>query len=526
MRAVIRRSLSQIVLVAMAAGFGPAPAPAADWLQFGVDPAHSGYNASERGYSTADGNRLAFPAVTLAAVVDVAPVFLGAVATDSGTKDLLIAVAKNGTVMALNAADGAVVWSHKPTGSGTLTTSAAAVDPDRQYVYAYGLDGKVHKYRVADGAEALQQGWPQVVTLKPDTDKVASGLTTATAANSLAYLFAATNSYYDKGDYQGSLTTISLATGDQRVFNAQCSDLTIHFVKYGVTSGAGQNDCTQIASSKVGQTANSGIWGRPGAVYDAGTDRVYVATGNGLFDPNNDLHNGRDWGDSVLALNPDGSGAGAGMPVDSYTPVDESSLLGGDTDLGSTSPAILPAPAGSSVAHLGVQGGKDSCVRLLNLDSLNGSPGPGHVGGELQAIALTNAVDHCTDGINANNFLTQPAVWVNPADASTWVFIAHGTGIAAYRLMLDAAGDPSLSPQWSSTNSGTSAVVANGTLYYASSHALRALDALTGEAIWSDDQIGNIHWQSPIVVNGRVYVIDLTSRLWVYRLDGIFRGSF
>jgi hypothetical protein len=52
------------------------------------------------------------------------------------------------------------------------------------------------------------------------------------------------------------------------------------------------------------------------------------------------------------------------------------------------------------------------------------------------------------------------------------------------------------------------------------------LDALTGQAIWSDDQIGNIHWQSPIVVNGRLYVIDLTSKLRVYQFDGIFRGSF
>jgi hypothetical protein len=35
-----------------------------------------------------------------------------------------------------------------------------------------------------------------------------------------------------------------------------------------------------------------------------------------------------------------------------------------------------------------------------------------------------------------------------------------------------------------------------------------------------------VHWQSPIVVNGRVYMIDQTSKLFVYVLDGIVRQSF
>jgi PQQ-like domain len=518
--------LARIVPAAMAVALRAGPLQASDWLQFGGDPAHSGYNAAEHGYSTAAGNRLAFPAVTLPAHVDVAPVFLDGVATPGGIRNLLFVVAKNGTVMALDAATGNVVWSHQPTGSGTLTTSAPAIDSARQHVYAYGLDGKVHKYAAGDGAETLDEGWPQVVTLKPDVDKVASALTIATAANAVTHLYAATNSYFDTGDYQGSVTTIDLGTGAQRVFNAQCSSLTVHFVKDGVTSGASQNDCPKTLSSQPGQTANSGIWGRPGAVYAAVTDRVYVATGNGLFDPNNSFNTGMDWGDSMLALNPDGSGAGNGMPTDSYTPADDSHLLQNDADLGSTSPTIVPAPAGSNVAHLGLQGGKDACVRLLDLDNLSGMSAPGHVGGELQAVALPDNVDHCTDGGSAYNFLTQPAVWVDPADASTWVFIAHGTGVVAYRVAVDASGDPTLSPQWSSTNAGTSPVVANGTLYYASNHALRALSATTGSAIWSDGAIGNVHWQSPIVVNGRLYMIDQTSKLWVYLLDGVFRGTF
>ncbi len=61
----------------------------------------------------------------------------------------------------------------------------------------------------------------------------------------------------------------------------------------------------------------------PDATYDAGTDRVYITTGNGLFNANT---GGNNWGDSVLALKPDGTGAGGGLPVDSYTPTNYAAL--------------------------------------------------------------------------------------------------------------------------------------------------------------------------------------------------------
>ncbi|MDR3387220.1 MAG: PQQ-binding-like beta-propeller repeat protein [Rudaea sp.] len=501
-------------------------AHATDWLQFGSDAAHGSYNSAERGYSTATGNQLAFAPVTLPAVADSAPIFVGDVATGTGIRDLLLVATMDGSLLALNAADGSLVWSQKPAGAGMVTTGSPAVEPGRQYVYAYGLDGKVHKYQLGDGTEVLATGWPQVSTLKPDVEKGASALTIATTGGAATYLYSVTNSYYDGGDYQGHLTSINLSTGVQAVFNAQCSDLTFHFVKNGISSGSGQDDCQQIASAKAGQTAGSGIWGRPGAVYDAGTNRVYVATGNGLFDPVDMLGNGIDWGDSVLALNPDGSGSGVqGMPVDSYTPSTYVQLQDSDADLGSTSPAILPAPVGSNVAHLGLQGGKDGCVRLLNLDMLGGSAGAGHIGGELQTVDLPGG-NQCAEGGNLGTFKAQAAVWVNPADASTWVFVAHNAGIVAYQVVVTGSGNPALSQVWTSSDSGTSPVVANATVYYVQSGVVRALDAATGSAIWSDARIGGIHWQSPIVVNSRLYVTDEQAQLWVYQLDGIFRDNF
>src|SRR5262249_5596700 len=151
---------------------------------------------------------------------------------------------------------------------------------------------------------------PEVSTLKPDVEKGAAGLSISTAKSGNTYLYAVTDGYIgDANDYQGHVTAIDLAAGSQKVFNSLCSDKTIHFCKSG-TPGCtvGTNDCA---------SQQTGIWGRPGAVYDEGTDRVFVTTGNGQY---NASTGGFNWGDSVLALNPDGSGSPGGKPVDSYTP--------------------------------------------------------------------------------------------------------------------------------------------------------------------------------------------------------------
>jgi outer membrane protein assembly factor BamB len=522
------RALRQVAYVcaALIAAGAIGCARASDWLQFGGDAAHSGRNASERGYSTADGNRLVVGPVSLPVAVDGTPIFVETVSTAAGIKDLLLAVAKDGTLLALDAANGSVTWSARPVGNGTLTSAAPAIDPSRDRVYAYGLDGKVHKYNLGDGSEVVDAAWPQIATLKPDIEKSSSALTIAVAGNSHTYLYSATGSNVDLGDYQGHLTTIDLGAGTQNVFNAQCSELNMHFIANGVTSGPAQNDCTMIASPRPGQTAGSGLWSRAGAVFDAATDRVYFATGNGLFDPSNALGNGSDWGDSVLALNPDGTGAWSpGAPVDSYTPLTHAMQLQTDADLGSTSPAILPLPM-SSTRRLAVQGGKDGCVRLLDLDVLSGVIGTGHVGGELQAINLPGTVNHCGDGGNLGAFKTQPATWRNADDDTVWIFIAYASGVVAYQLESDDDGGPELEQRWFHAAGGTSPVVANRAVYYAATGSLRALDATTGALLWQDGSIGGIHWQSPIVVNGRLYVFDEAARLWVYQMDGVFRGAF
>jgi outer membrane protein assembly factor BamB len=466
----------------------PAPPTPGDWQQFGYDPRHSGVAVLETTLTPGNVSSLhRLYSVALPGTVDDAPVFLSGVTTALGVRDLLFVTTTDGRLVAVDAATGATVWSRQPAGGPNYTTSSPAIDPGRQLVYSYGLEGRVHRYRVGDGSEVTGSGWPQLATLKPDVEKCSPALAVAPAANGHTYLYVANGGYPgDQGDYQGHVTAVDLGSGAQRVWNADCSDQAVHFTH-------GNPDCPSVQSA---------VWARGGVVYDSDLDRILFATGNGSFDVPQGRH---DWGDSVLALRPDGSGNG-GLPLDSYTPVNFQQLDNSDLDLGSTAPAVLPPVPGSRLPHLAVQSGKDGNLRLLDLDDLSGHARAGAVGGELQIVPLPQG----------GEVLTAPAVWTDPASGTPWIFVANDSGLSGIRVVAGGDGTPSLVPVWTDPNGGTSPVVAGRMVFYVGGAGLRALAARTGALLWSDGGPASIHWQSPIVVGGRVYVADGNGALWAY----------
>jgi hypothetical protein len=483
-----------------------------DWLQFGFDPAHSGHNPFETEIS-AHGVGLhslaslhALYHVALPSIVNSTPVLLTDVQTPLGIRDLLFLTTIDGRILARDAADGSAVWERQaavPPGfvsmHGLSVTASAAIDPNRQFVYAWAFDGRVHKWAVGDGAEIATGGWPQLITLKPMVEKASSPLTIATAADGTTYLHVVTSGYYgDYGDYQGHLTTINLVTGQQTVFNALCTDQTVHF------ADGTPPDC--------GET-RAGIWGRGGVPYDARTGRIYLSTGNGLFDGN---VGGHHFGDSVLALGVDGRGQ-AGLPLDSYTPAEYQAMQDQDDDLGSLSLAILPDVAGSSVTHLGVQGGKDHWLRLLDLDDLSGQGGVGHVGGELQKI-----------GANISEVpVPHPTVWTRPSDHTVWLAVST----SGFRVDVGPAGTPVLTQVWQGHGCLSTMAVVNDVLICAGSNPT-ALDAYSGEYLWFGESAGgNGYWQSPIVANGHIYFatdggVSGTLSAYAVGADSIFANGF
>src|SRR5215813_645947 len=248
-----------------------------DWLQFNGDSQHSGNNTLETIISAANVPGLSFQfQATLPSIADGAPVYLSGVTTLSGTHDLLFVTTKAGHIVALDAHTGTSIWSHQ-NGPGTCkinngsttcyTTSSPAIDPNRLYVYSYGLDGKVHKYQVGDGTEITTGGWPETATLKGFDEKGSPALNFATTPGGTTYLYMANGGYPgDGGDYQGHITAIKLSDGSQKVFNSLCSDQTVHFVET-----PGSPDC-------VGHV-QSAIWSRASVIYDGVTGRIFMATG-------------------------------------------------------------------------------------------------------------------------------------------------------------------------------------------------------------------------------------------------------
>jgi outer membrane protein assembly factor BamB len=466
-----------IIAFAAAAWFGTAPA-SADWPLFGHDPARSGVAGPDAGLSAANVGRLHRRwAIALDAAADGAPIELDRAggAGAAGARALLFVETTRGTTYAVDARSGAIVWKRTTSGP-RITNSMPAADPSGRWIYAPGVDGFVRKYDALTGVEQIGGGFPLRVTWSPDIEKDGASLNVANG-----FLYAATGGYYgDFGQYDGHVVALDLATGRVRVINSLCSQIH-HLIQ---TPG----ECAD---------AKSGIWARAGVVVDPDPSmggRVYAATGNGKYDAN---AGGADYGDSVLAISADGSAI-----LDSYTPSDYQQLEDGDTDLGSTAPALLPRQTGSKTPLLAVQGGKDQQLKLLDRRHLGG------VGDELQEYDL------------GDELFSAPAVWTDPHGA-TLVFIGTASAVSAFAVET-VDGKSALRRVWSAASGGTSPIVAGGLVFAATDDAVNAFDAMSGKLVWSTAQpsaggsIGSVHWESPIVDRGWLYVSDETGRLYGY----------
>jgi outer membrane protein assembly factor BamB len=498
MRAHHRFGVLALALAALMAGCGggasssaPTPVPtvsvtpgsAVDWPRFGFDPARSGVNPSETAISptTVGALRRAWQ-VTLPGVADSSPILLHALKWPDGTtRDVLYVTTRDGRLLALDAASGKQLWSHQPSGP-KITHSSPVASPDRQTIYAYGLDGAVHAYSSITGAEKTEGKWPVRITAMTQTEKESSSLNIANG-----HVYATTSGYIgDAPPYQGHVVAMDAQSGATHVFNSLCANIPHVLVR---------GECA---------ASDAGIWARGGAVVDPTNGVVYAVTGNAPYDANTGGHN---YGDSVLAL------AGTDLRLlDAYTPTSYHQLDVQDVDLGSTAPALLPEIAGSKTPYLLVQGGKDAILRLLNRRDLSGQGGPGHLGGELQTLPSPGC-----------GIFTQPAVW-REGDGTIWVIVAGQCGLGAYQVATDASGATRLRADWHRDTVGTSPVLAGGVLFLATSGQVLALDPHTGRQLWGSAQasaggsIGGIHWESPIVTGGTLYVPDEDGHLTAYRV--------
>jgi outer membrane protein assembly factor BamB len=451
-------------VISAAAGNYPASAsgaiPDGDWTQFNYDAQRSGVGPAITGITPSGLAHLRARVLQLPGTVDSSVIALHAVKVHGRTRDVLIMTTTYGRTLALDARTGARLWQYVPAsigsyqGSSQITTATPTADPTRLFVYAAAPDGRVRKLAISNG----HQVWSRSVTFDPTHEKLASPPTIS--GNSLIVV---TDGYFgDAQPYQGHVVTLDLATGRiQHVWNALCS--ARH--RLIVPSSCAASDAA--------------IWGRAGAVLEPGTGRILVSTGNAPFDGHT------NWGDSVLELAPDAS-----RLLHNWTPVDQQQLTSNDTDLGSTSPALLPDPGGP---RLVVQGGKDGILKLLDLDRLDGTTGGAgpRTGGQLQSLSDPGGTE----------MFTAPVVWVH--NGRTYLFVADGSGTTEY--ILHSGTRPRLSVGWQNGTSGTSPVLAGGLLYVydESGGQLNLYEPTTGHRLDTLSAAAG-HWNSPIAIAGRI----------------------
>jgi hypothetical protein len=379
--------------------------------------------------------------------VDSSAIYLHGVKIRGATHDAFFVTTTYGITLAIDAANGAILWRWTPpnyshvAGTAQITTATPVADPSRKWIYAASPDGRIQKLSVATGHAV----WRRVVTKLPSFEKIASSLNFTNGR-----VIATTGGYVgDTPPYQGHVVVIAARNGRLlHVWNSLCSYR--HVIQWPPTCGA----------------SDSAIWGRAGAVVVPGSGKLLVATGNAPWDGRS------NWGDAVLVLSP------KAKLIGNYTPTNTAQLNTDDVDLGSTSPVYL-------TPKLVAQGGKDGKIRLLSMARLKGTKP--HKGRELQIVSTPSG----------SELFTAPAVW--RSGSRLWLIAADGGATQAWSLR-----GGRLHSVWRNGNNGTSPVIAGGLLWvYDQGGGLRVYDPASGKLL-TTLSAGGGHWNSPIAVDGRV----------------------
>ena len=434
-----------------------------DWTRFGWDVGRSSVSTDPTGITAANVAALRRQQVSLDGTVDGSPIYLHGVRVNGGTHDVFFVTTTYGKTIAIDAADGTILWRFTPSGydswagSRQITTATPVADANRDFIYAASPDGHIQKLAVADGHSV----WSTAITRLPAREKIASSLNFFHGR-----VIAVTGGYIgDAPPYQGHAAILDPASGRiLHIWNALCSD---------------RHELMDPASCGESDAA---IWGRAGAVIDSTTGDMYFATGNARWDGKT------NWGDAAIALD-----SNATNMLDNYTPTNTDEMGARDADLGSTSPALL---GGGYV----VQGGKDGMMRLLQFGRTRGAAP--RRGGEAQIVPTPSGTD----------LFTAPAVL--HVGTTTWVFAADNGGTAAWTF-----NGGRLQQRWKNGNGGTSPVIAGGLLYvYDPGSGLRVYTPDTGQQVAKLD-CGSGHWNSPIVVDGLIALPEGNSNQ--HKLTGV-----
>ena len=257
-------------------------------------------------------------------------------------------------------------------------------------------------------------------------------------------------------------------------------------------------------------TANGGLagfWLSGAGIAADSNANIFIASGNGDFDTTNIP--AKLLGDTIMKLFFNGSSISL---EDYFTPYNQGSLDGGDTDLGSGGTLLLPDQSGSNPHEL-VQVGKAGTIYVINRDQFT-----------------QGNLHYCTTCQSTDNQIAQEiqgavgGLWSMPAYWNNSVyFIGAGDSLKAFTLTNGALPTSASASSVSSIGypGATPSISANGTsngiiwaiipgspatlVAYDPANALALLYSSSSQG--TRDQAGNsVKFAVPTVANGKVFV--------------------
>jgi hypothetical protein len=405
---------------------------------------------------------------------------------------LFFAVSESGGAYAFDETSGLVVWHAGLPAGGDGVRGTPAIDAGTRTLFvALGASGhhEVHALSVDDGTE--RAGWPLMLS---GSNLSANGVSfNSSVQNEHGALLVLNNILYvpfggeygDRGTYRGWVVAVDITNPTK-------------FVGW-VTAGA-----------------KEGIWAHGGFASDGAS--VFAVTSNGSAGSHNNA--GTD-AEEVVRFT--GMASFTRSAANVYYPAAWQQMDGTDKDFGSSSPAYVPLPAGSTPAAIMVAPAKPGRVYILDGTNLSSGKYPS-AGGELAELTVADTA--------AESVYTSPTVYNSASGIHAAIDVGHGPANcpnqiqgnhAIISLLIQPGSTPIAKEVWCAAVTGntggtqqngppisttTDGNAANAMVWFMNGTQLSAVDGDTGTPVFTTNGPGcsTPNMSFPIAVNGRIVV--------------------
>jgi hypothetical protein len=493
------------------------------------DNSRTGQNVNETILTPANVNSNQFGklfSVTVDGYVYAQPLYLSNVSIAGGTNNILYVATEHDSLYAIDADSGTIYWqiSLIPSGGSTVNSSTdlacsdlvpevgitgtPVIDTSTGTIYLVAkskVSGSLVQYLHAiDVVSSLEKfGGPTLIQATvPGTAADGNGTTVSFSPH-----------------FENQRAALLLVNGHVVIgWSSHCDLSPWHG---WIMSYSARTMAQEAAFNTSANGSSNGVWMSGGGLAADSNGNIYFATGNGTWNGTT------DYGDSIVKL---GTPSGGNFPVlDYFTPYNQSSLAGGDSDVGSGGLVLLPPLA--SGEQLLTQMGKEGKIYVINTGNMGKycvNDVPACRSGDPNIV---QEIPSATSGVwgapaywNGNVYWGPSSVGI-PDNLMAFSFNANSSGLIStsptsqsLKTFSFASPSPSIS-----ANGNTNGIVwglDNSSYLYncvgdANCQILYAYDATNlGNILYNSSQARNnrdipggaVKFATPTIANGKVYV--------------------